>query len=55
MNKITFFVLAEILRPMISSDTNSSSYRSVSNEKIIAVVLYYMKDTRLEQTFGIMQ
>ena len=24
MNKITFFELAEILRPMISSDTNSS-------------------------------
>ena len=55
MNKITFFELAEILRPMINSDTNSSNYRSVSNEKIIAVVLYCMKDTRLDQKFGIIQ
>ena len=37
MDKITFFELEEILRPMISSDTNSPNYRSLSTEKKIAV------------------
>ena len=37
MDKITFFELEEILRPMISSDTNFPNYRSLSTEKKIAV------------------
>ena len=59
MNKITFFELIEILRPMISPNANSPNYRSLSTKKKIAVVLYYLKDTgslwMTANTFGIHQ
>ena len=35
MEKITFFELVEILRPMVSADTNSPNYRSLSTDKKI--------------------
>ena len=57
MDKTTFFELVEILRPMISPDTNSPNCRSLSTEKKIAVVFYYLKDTgslwMTANTFGI--
>ena len=44
IDKVIFFELVEILRPMMRPDTNSPNYRSLSTEKKIAVVSYYLKD-----------
>ena len=37
--------MIEILRPMISPDTNSPSYRSFINEEKISGIFYNLKDT----------
>ena len=59
MDKITYFELVEVLRPMIIRDANSPNYWSLSMEKKITVVLYYLKYTgslwMTAKTFGIHQ
>jgi len=47
-----FEELVEMLRPSISPDSSSPNSRTVSAEKMLAVTLYYSKDTGAN-TFGL--
>ena len=59
MSRLEFQELCDILRPFITPNPLSPNYRSLSAEKKLAVILYFLKDTRsltmTANTFGIHQ
>ena len=59
MSRLEFQELCDILRPFITPNPLSPNYRSLSAEKTLAVILYFLKDTgsltMTANTFGIHQ
>ena len=45
MSRLEFQELCDILRPFITPNPLSPNYRSLSAEKMLAVILYFLKDT----------
>ena len=59
MSRLEFQELCDILRPFITPNPLSPNYKSLSAEKKLAVILYFLKDTgsltMTANTFGIHQ
>ena len=59
ISRLEFQELCDILRPFITPNPLSPNYRSLSAEKKLAVILYFLKDTgsltMTANTFGIQQ